>query len=90
MGILVTSDYRGSLKTYFPFSGCLYKTNNRWSVGDSPTSWQTSHALFSQPFGGEPPFHFRFQAAYSFSINTIPFKSTSIKNILILHIIPLI
>ncbi|MFC2293747.1 MAG: hypothetical protein ACFNLD_11045 [Kingella oralis] len=48
----------GSLKTF-----C--KTDNRWSIVGSPTSWQTSHTLFNQPFGGNPPpFHFRFQAAF--------------------------
>ncbi|MBK0396772.1 hypothetical protein [Kingella bonacorsii] len=50
------------------FSGCLIglgcylgKAHHRWSVGGSPTSWQTRHTSFNQPFGGEPPRHFRFQ-----------------------------
>ena len=42
----------GSLKTF-----C--KTDNRWSIVGSPTSSQSSHTLFNQPFGGNPPpFHF--------------------------------
>ena len=34
----------------------------KWSVGGSPTFWQTHHVWLNQPFGSEPPpFHFRFQ-----------------------------
>ena len=46
-------------------AGDAMRLAGAWSIVGSPTSWQSSHTLFNQPFGGNPPpFYFRFQAAF--------------------------